>query len=158
MKWTRLPSLCVVAFLTSCAVPSSEPVFSPRLDPQARYVAERRPISAPATAPIRELALSLPVYESKTPESSQSGYQFETTPAADATLLRGDGAQCPVAVKRLSPAGVDPVRLKVYRGATPGVGPANYGAVYELEKVPGGWKILSLREGTADALFQWPMD
>jgi hypothetical protein len=157
MNRLRLAAVCALVF-TSCAVPATSPVFSSRLDPQSGYVAERGAVSDPAAASVRDLALSLPVYESKDPGKNLTEDRCETSPAGDAWLLRGDGAQRPVAVKRLTPAGVNPVRLQVYLGASPGVTPADYGAIYHLEKVPGGWKVLSLKEGTADALFRWPME
>jgi hypothetical protein len=145
--------LAAALVLTGCApsgwVPAPED-FSANLTPRANYVRDRMVVSHPATASVRELVLSVPTYEG-------SGGDGKTSPQGDSWLLLGDGAQSPVLAKVLSGQGVDPVRLKLVRGASPPEDP-QFATVYELEKVAGGWKVLSARKGPSSELLVWPME
>jgi hypothetical protein len=161
MKISRIFKLLPVVFISACAtqeVSSGSGEFSSYMQPRARYLQDRVVLEDPANASTRELALSIPAYESKDLEKFLSKDSERVSPGGDAWQLFGDGAQRPVVVKRLTPVGVNPVQIKVYLGGSPGIHPADYGAVYRLEKVPQGWKVLSVREGSSSELYRWPMD
>ncbi len=120
------------------------------LKPTVKFVRERRAVSNPANASVRELALSVPTFQGAGPGGN-------TSPQGDAWFVSGDGAQAPVLVKVLSKFGENPVRLKLIQGVNP-PDDAGFATVYELEKVIGGWKILSMRKGPSSELLVWPME
>ncbi len=149
----KLRGLAAALALTGCASSGgrSDPIsFSEQLNPRASYVRERLTISQPANASIRELALSVPTYVG-------AGGDGKTNSQGDSWVFLGDGAQWPVMAKVLTEPGVDPVRMKLIRGASPPEDP-QVATVYEMEKVTGGWKILSVQKGLSSALLVWPME
>lgn len=149
----KLRLLAAALVLTGCAPSGGVPDpadFSAKLEPRARYVRERFTVSDPARASVRELALSVPVY-------TGGGGDGKTSPQGDSWILLGDDVQYPVMAKVLTESGETPVRLKLIRGANPPEDP-QVATAYELEKVSGGWKVLSARKGASAELLVWPME
>lgn len=145
--------LAAAIALTGCAPSGGVPDpddFSTRLGPRAKYVRDRTALADPARASIRELALSVPTY-------TGSGGDGKTSPQGDSWILLGDAIQYPVMAKVLTESGEIPVRLRLIHGANPPQDP-QVATAYELEKVTGGWKILSVRRGPSADLLVWPMD
>jgi hypothetical protein len=145
-----LPFL-LAALFASCetaGVGSAPSAFSDHLNPKAKYVRERADCANPESATIGELAMSLPVFESRNIEHfiASGDIRPEVSQGKDAWLLRGDGGQRPVLVRRLTAVGSSPVRIRVVIGASPPEDPRS-ATQYDLEHVPGGWKVLSAIPG-----------
>lgn len=147
---------CAVAsalVLTGCAPSGKIPdpgSYSARLEPRAKYVRDRLTVTDPARASIRELALSVPTYNGAAGDG-------KTSPQGDSWILLGDASQAPVIAKVLTESGEEPVRLRLMRGSDAPDDP-EIATSYELEKVTGGWKIISARKGPSSELLVWPME
>lgn len=142
--------IAAVLVLASCATSGGKDDFSAQLTPRAKHVRDRGNLADPARASVRELALSIPIY-------TGSGGDGKTSPQGDSWVLLGDASQPPVMVKVLTEPGENPVRMKLIHGSNPPDDP-QVATTYELEKVPGGWKILSAKKGRSSELLVWPMD
>jgi hypothetical protein len=149
----RLPAVAAAIALASCAPSGKMPDpedFATRLTPRAEYVRERFSVIDPARASVRELALSVPTYNGAAGDG-------KTSPQGDSWILLGDASQAPVIAKVLTESGEEPVRLRLMRGSDAPEDP-QIATAYELEKVTGGWKIISARKGPSSELLVWPMD
>ncbi|RYD23196.1 MAG: hypothetical protein EOP88_05070 [Verrucomicrobiaceae bacterium] len=150
----RLPAVAAAAvFLAACAPSGKIPDpqdFAVRLAPRAEYVRDRLSVTDPARASVRELALSVPTYNGATGEG-------KTSPQGNSWILLGDASQAPVIAKVLTESGEEPVRLRLMRGSDAPEDP-QVATAYELEKVAGGWKVLSARKGPSSELLVWPME
>ncbi len=153
MKAFRAAAAALVVSLTSCAPSGRIPDpadFATRLTPRAEYVRDRVTVSDPARASVRELALSVPTYKGPAGDGN-------TSPQGDSWAWLGGSFQAPVMVKVLTESGEEPVRIRLIRGTDAPDDP-HVSTAYELEKVPGGWKVLSSRKGPSTELLVWPME
>ncbi len=153
MKALRFPAAAAAVFLAGCASSGKMPDqadFATRLTPRAGYVRDRIMVADPARASVRDLALSVPTYNGPAGDG-------KTSPQGDSWILLGDASQAPVVAKVLTESGEEPVRLKLIRGSDVPDDP-QVSTAYELEKVPGGWKVISSRKGPSSELLVWPME
>ena len=103
-----------------------------------------RPVNPADTTDLRELALSLPIVETR----SEAAYQYfygssKAAPEAGSWTLPGDGAQYPAEIRRLRPGESGRVRIEVEMGLW--IDTVEHRHVARLERRTGGWSVLEGR-------------
>ncbi|MFC7339697.1 hypothetical protein ACFQY0_21105 [Haloferula chungangensis] len=137
-------SVGVALLGTSCshhpAVEDSGPPLSSLSPP---FIVDREPLADETFPSLEDLALTLPVFEtSPTRVADDDGTRYEN--GGRTWTIEADGAQVPVRVDRLTPEKVAPTRILVTLGPKPLYGIDEIW-IYELERVPGGWRRLSAK-------------
>lgn len=119
-----------------------------------KFVADVAPLTPPDSSSLQRFALTLPIFEMTDPTErvrwvSSSKLRRETR---DELVLVGDGAQSSVAIQRISAADSPDQRIRLIIESQGG-GPDR---VYDLIRVPGGWKRASIRsaDGAWDLIFR----
>jgi hypothetical protein len=146
----RITWIAAFALLTSCAHQGSG--WTRPID--HKFVADVAPLSPPDSRSLQKYALTLPIFEMTDQGErirwvSISALRRESR---DELVLVGDGAQNSVAIQRISAAESVDQRIRVTTAAQGG-GPD---PIYELIRVPGGWKRTGMRnaKGAWDSIYR----
>ncbi|MGJ8643365.1 MAG: hypothetical protein ACSHX9_08170 [Luteolibacter sp.] len=122
-----------------------------------KILKDLRSVKPADTTDLRELALSLPIVESR----SDSAYKFvysssKAAPDAETWIMPGDGAQYPVAIRRLKPGEGGALRIEVEMGLW--LETIEHRHIARLERRKGGWFVLDgkllKRKGEQDDAVQ----
>jgi hypothetical protein len=119
-----------------------------------KFIADVVPLSPASSRDLQSYALTLPIFEMTDQAErirwvSSSELRRETR---DELVLVGDGAQDSVAIQRISAVDSPNQRIRLIVAAQGG-GPD---PVYDLIRVPGGWKRTSMRsaDGAWDRIYR----
>ncbi len=112
------------------------------------FVPDRRPLRSKHTRDLRELALTLPIWESESEGSTKWVYENSSVATdADHWTTPADGAQSAVKLKRLpvSPSGAQ--RLEIWVPPSKADGPPRSVSWTSIvERRDGGWLVQSARK------------
>ncbi len=156
-KWLSSLVSLTAAALAFAESPQEKPLFVEVQPPPAeagkehpRYwetmatgniLKDLRSVKPADTTDLRELALSLPIVESR----SDPAYKFvysssKAAPDAETWIMPGDGAQYSVEIRRLKPGEGGALRIEVEMGLW--LDTIEHRHIARLERRKGGWLVL----------------
>ena len=100
-----------------------------------RFIADEAQLSPPDSRSLQSYALTLPVFEMTDQSKRKQWVLDHGTETRDLLIVGGDGAQSPFAIQRISSYDSIDQRIRLTQEGGGGPDP-----IYELRRVPGGWK------------------
>jgi hypothetical protein len=152
-----IPSLVVGFVLSSCGLISNNlETSSPRrvnneyaaTFEKGDFVPDKRPLKSKDSRDLRELALTLPIWESESDEATKWVYVNSSAATdSDQWTTPADGAQSAVRLKRLpsSPTGAQRIEIWIPPSML-NSSPSSVSWTSVVERKDGGWLVLSARK------------
>jgi hypothetical protein len=112
------------------------------------FIPDRRPLKSKDSRDLRELALTLPIWESESAASTKWVYENSCAATdADHWITPADGAQPAVEVKRLPDSSLGAQRLEIWVPPSKlNSSPRSTSWTSTVERRDGGWLVLNARK------------